>query len=55
MIPMNLLGKGQSADYILTGSMRGNDALKEAKKEGETSVAWDGKATNSDRLPKNEI
>lgn len=51
MIPMNLLGEGQSADYILTGSW-GNDALKEAKKEGETSVAWDGKSTNYDRLPK---
>ena len=30
------------ADYILTGSW-GKDALKEAKKEGETRVAWDGK------------
>jgi phosphoserine aminotransferase len=50
MIPMNLLGRGQVADYILTGSW-GNDALKEAKKEGETRVAWDGKATNYDRLP----
>ncbi len=50
MVPMNLLGRGQVADYILTGSW-GNDALKEAKKEGETRVAWDGKATNYDRLP----
>lgn len=50
MIPMNLGSPGQSADYILTGSW-GNDALKEAKKEGETRVAWDGKATNYDRLP----
>jgi phosphoserine aminotransferase len=50
MIPMNLLGRGQVADYILTGSW-GNDALKEAKKEGDTRVAWDGKATNYDRLP----
>jgi phosphoserine aminotransferase len=47
---MNLLGRGQTADYILTGSW-GNDALKEAKKVGETRVAWDGKATNYDRLP----
>ena len=38
------------ADYILTGSW-GNDALKEAKKAGETRIAWDGKATNYDRLP----
>jgi phosphoserine aminotransferase len=50
MVPMNLLGPGQSADYIITGSW-GNDSLKEAKKAGETRVAWDGKATNYDRLP----
>jgi phosphoserine aminotransferase len=50
MIPMNLLQPGQSCDYILTGSW-GKDALKEAEKEGATSVAWDGKATNYDRLP----
>jgi phosphoserine aminotransferase len=50
MVPMNLLGRGQVADYILTGSW-GNDALKEAKKAGETRVAWDGKATNYDRVP----
>lgn len=50
MVPMNLVGRGQAADYILTGSW-GNDALKEAKKAGETRVAWDGRATNYDRLP----
>ena len=50
MVPMNLLAPGQSCDYILTGSW-GNDALKEVKKAGETRVAWDGKATNYDRLP----
>ena len=31
MVPMNLLPKGQSADYILTGSW-GQGAIKEAKK-----------------------
>jgi phosphoserine aminotransferase len=50
MVPMNLLGSGQSADYVLTGSW-GKDALKEAVKAGKTRVAWDGKATNYDRLP----
>jgi phosphoserine aminotransferase len=50
MVPMNLLGRGQVADYILTGSW-GKDALKEAQKEGETRVAWDGAATNYDRSP----
>ncbi|MCA9234878.1 MAG: 3-phosphoserine/phosphohydroxythreonine transaminase [Planctomycetales bacterium] len=50
MIPMNLLGSGQVADYIVTGSW-GKYALDEAKKAGETNVAWDGKETNYDRLP----
>jgi phosphoserine aminotransferase len=50
MVPMNLMGPGDVADYILTGSW-GKDALKEAKKAGETRIAWDGSATNYDRLP----
>src|SRR5688500_5361794 len=50
MVPRNLMGPGQAADYILTGSW-GNDAIKEAKKVGEIRVAWDGKSTNYDRLP----
>lgn len=51
MIPMNLLrGTGKTADYILTGSW-GKYAADEAKKEGNVNVAWNGKATNYDRLP----
>lgn len=51
MVPMNLLrGTGKTADYVLTGSW-GKKALAEAKHEGETNVAWDGKAHNYDRLP----
>jgi phosphoserine aminotransferase len=50
MVPMKLLGRGQAADYIITGSW-GNYALAEAKKVGETRVAWDGKSTNYDRVP----
>ncbi|MBX3424700.1 MAG: 3-phosphoserine/phosphohydroxythreonine transaminase [Pirellulales bacterium] len=50
MIPMNLLGPGQIADYVLTGSW-GKYALDEARKVGQTNVAWDGKATRYDRLP----
>lgn len=51
MAPMNLLrGSGRSADYIVTGSW-GSKALKEAKKEGATQVAWDGKAENYVRVP----
>ncbi len=51
MVPMNLYEPGRTADYILTGSW-GKDALKEAKKEGDTRTAWDGAATNYDRLPR---
>ncbi len=38
MIPMNLLPKGGSADYILTGSW-GKKAIKEAKREGAVNIA----------------
>ncbi|MEM9656828.1 MAG: 3-phosphoserine/phosphohydroxythreonine transaminase [Planctomycetota bacterium] len=50
MVPMNLLGRGQIADYVLTGSW-GKQALKEAQRIGETHVAWDGSPSNYDRLP----
>ncbi|NLX56858.1 MAG: 3-phosphoserine/phosphohydroxythreonine transaminase [Planctomycetaceae bacterium] len=51
MIPMNLArGTGKPADYILTGSW-GKNAMKEAKRECEVRVAWDGQATNYDHLP----
>jgi len=51
MVPMNLLrGTGQTADYLLTGSW-GKKALEQARLEGETHIAWDGKATGYDRLP----
>src|SRR3982751_456152 len=38
MIPMNLLPKGGSADYIVTGSW-GKKAVKEAKKGGTDKIA----------------
>jgi phosphoserine aminotransferase len=38
MIPMNLLPKEGSADYVITGSW-GKKALKEAKREGAVNVA----------------
>lgn len=51
MVPMNLLrGTGKPADYILTGSW-GKSAQKEAVREGEVRVAWDGKASKYNRLP----
>lgn len=53
MIPMNLLPKGQSADYILTGSW-GQGAIKEAKKVGTVREAATTADTNFNRLPKPE-
>lgn len=50
MAPMNLLGDGQSADYILTGSW-GKKALAEAKKEGQTRVAYTAADHGFDRVP----
>lgn len=51
MIPMNLLrGAGAAADYIVSGSWS-KMARDEAVREGEVRIAWDGKATNYDRLP----
>jgi phosphoserine aminotransferase len=38
MIPMNLLSKEASADYIVTGSW-GKKAVKEAKREGTVNIA----------------
>ncbi|MDA1053922.1 MAG: 3-phosphoserine/phosphohydroxythreonine transaminase [Planctomycetota bacterium] len=52
MVPMNLLrGSGKAAEFVLTGSWS-NYAIKEAKREGQTRVLWDGRDTNYDRLPK---
>jgi phosphoserine aminotransferase len=51
MVPMNLLrGRKEPANYVVTGTW-GGFALPEAKKEGPVTVAYDGKATNYDRLP----
>jgi phosphoserine aminotransferase len=50
MLPMNLLGGGESADYVITGTWS-TKALEEAGKLGKTNVAWDGKEGNYNRLP----
>ena len=51
MVPMNLLrGQSAAADYIITGTW-GATGAKEARREGKVHVAWDGVATNHDRLP----
>ncbi|MGE3959572.1 MAG: 3-phosphoserine/phosphohydroxythreonine transaminase [Vicinamibacterales bacterium] len=51
MVPMNLLGPGQTADYIDCGSWA-DKALKEAKKIGTVNVAASTKGENYSRLPK---
>jgi len=54
MVPMNLLrGQNKPVDLVVTGSW-GQKARDEAKREGEVNIAWDGKETNYDRLPKRE-
>lgn len=50
MVPMNFIRGGGKADFLLTGSWSVK-ALEEARREGATHVAWDGKPTNFDRLP----
>lgn len=51
MVPMNLLkGTGLTAEYVITGTW-GAAALKEAQREGDVRVVWDGKETKYDRLP----
>lgn len=55
MIPMNLLGAGQVASYVLTGSWA-DKALKEAKLIGETHIAASSEADKFMRIPSlNEI
>ena len=53
MVPMNMLGPGETADYIVTGAWS-SKAVKEAKKVGNINVAFDGKPENFIRTPKAE-
>ncbi|MGE4490700.1 MAG: 3-phosphoserine/phosphohydroxythreonine transaminase, partial [Kiritimatiellales bacterium] len=50
LIPMNLLGEGQSADYITAGSW-GSGAVKAAKKLGTINVAADTSKEIPTRMP----
>jgi phosphoserine aminotransferase len=50
MVPMNLLGAGQTADYGDTGSWA-DKAIKEAKKVGTVNVTGSTKADNYNRIP----
>jgi phosphoserine aminotransferase len=51
MVPMNLLGAGQAADYIDTGSWA-DKAVKEARKVGAVNIAATTKADNYSRIPR---
>lgn len=50
LVAMNLLKKGLTADYIVTGSFA-QKAYEEASKLGATHIAASTKASNYDRLP----
>ena len=50
MVPMNLLGAGQVADYVDTGSWA-DKAAKEAKKVGTVNITGSTKADNYNRIP----
>jgi len=50
MVPKNLMKAGESADFVVTGSWS-KMALEEAQREGTVRAAYNGKATNFDRLP----
>src|SRR3990172_6299162 len=50
MVPMNLLGPGETADYLVTG-VWAQKALAEARKFGPTHVAVDGEAEQYTRIP----
>ena len=53
MAPMNLLPTGAWADYIVTGAWS-SKAVKEARKVGALNIAFDGKAENFNRVPRQD-
>lgn len=54
MVALNFLrASGKPADYILTGSWA-KKAMSEAKTQGQVRCAWDGSATNFNRMPRQE-
>ena len=53
MVPLNLLHAGSSADYLVTGAWS-DKAVKEAKKVGAINVAFNDKAENYIRVPRQE-
>lgn len=53
MVPMNLLPKDGSADYVVTGAWS-QGAVKEAKKVGNVNIAATTEDTNFNRIPKQD-
>ena len=53
MVPMNLLGPGQSADYIVTGGWA-QKAVKEAKRVGTVNIAGSTESENFARIPRQD-
>jgi phosphoserine aminotransferase len=53
MVPLNLLGEGQTADYVVTGSW-GEKAAKEARKVGTVNIAATTAGDNFSRIPAQE-
>lgn len=52
MLPMNLLrGSGRTAEHVITGTW-GAKAAREAAKEGEVRVAWNGAEQGFTRVPR---
>ncbi len=52
-IPMNLLGAGERAGYVRSGTW-GKGALKDAETWGDAYAAWDGEAWSFTRMPADE-
>ena len=53
MVPMNLLGPGQAADYIVTGGWA-QKAVKEAKRVGTVNIAGSTESENFARIPRQD-
>ena len=53
MIPMNFLGKGETASYIKSGAWA-NKACADAQKIGNVDILFDGKDSNYTTLPSPE-
>jgi phosphoserine aminotransferase len=50
MIPLNYLGAGQTADYVVTGAW-GEKAFEAATLVGSANLAYDGKGSNYNQVP----